>query len=487
MTLADFADVDFGVRLTSVGTIGGSRADSSKIMETTSTAIDAKDDAACVDENATASGNVLANDATNGGTTTVTGWSGGALGQAVTLANSAGVTLTLNAYGSWSLDASSADALSEGEHLTYSFTYDAKNQTELTSWSNDSATITVCVDGKNDGPTATDDASNGCVDENSAATGGNVLANDSDIDRLDTISLVSWQGGDLGSSLGITNAAGAAVTLNANGSWTVDAGSADALSAGEHITESFSYTITDNNGATASAAFTVEVCGVNDGPVAQDDGGGCMNEDGSLSGSVVANDSDVDRLDTHTWSLVADSFDGRGNLTFNEDGSWSYDAGGAYDGLNDGDHVELSFQYQMADNHGGTDTASVSFCIDGVGSITPPPVDDPALEFLFNHGQNKTDHGSFPQTEDKDNVAEGFTDNDTLKIAGYGDLDSITVFEGYFVGEPTIKDTVFVLEIGGNPNSTRTEDVGFLADYTGLEADQIVVTGNFDENNIFIL
>lgn len=259
LTLQDFANVDFGVRLTSVGTIGGSRGDSSKIMETTSAAIDARDDSACVDENATASGNVLANDIAPSGITTFTGWTGG--GGTIALANAAGTTLTLNADGSWSLDASAADALSEGEHLTYSFTYSARNQTEATSWSDDSATFTVHVTGKNDGPDA------------------------------------------------------------------------------------------------------------------QDDDGGHMLENGSLTGSVTANDTDVDRLDTHVWSLV--SFGGEGNLTFNENGTWSYDAGGAYDYLNNGQSVVLSFDYAMTDNHGARDVATVSFRIDGVGGITPPPPPPP--------------------------------------------------------------------------------------------------------------
>jgi len=52
-----------------------------------------------------------------------------------------------------------------------------------------------------------------------------------DIDRLDTLSLVGWEGGNLGSAVQITNAEGATVALNADGSWTIDASSADALGA----------------------------------------------------------------------------------------------------------------------------------------------------------------------------------------------------------------------------------------------------------------
>ena len=264
LSLADLSSVDFAARLTSVGVIGGTRADSSKILEMTSQAIAAGNDVVMVDENNAASGNVLANDATGGGTNTVTGWSGGTLGSTVTLASGTDQigTLQFNADGSYVVDASAADELSAGESIVYNFTYDVQNQTEATSWSTDTANLMVVING------------------------------------------------------------------------------------------------------------------TNDGPVANDDDAGTVAENETLSGSVTANDSDVDRRDTHTWALVDGSFDGQGSLTMNADGTWSYDAQGAYDSLNDGESVNLSFQYQMTDNHGASDTAVVTFAVTGVGSVEPPPSDD---------------------------------------------------------------------------------------------------------------
>ena len=607
LTLQDFANVDFGVRLTSVGTIGGSRADSSKILEQTSSAINAQDDSASVNEDATASGNVLDNDKIGlptGDAVSVTGWSGGALGTAVVLDNSEGATLQLNADGSYVLDANAADALSQGESLTYNFTYDAKSVNEATSWSTDSATFSVTVNGVNDGPVADNDAAStaedtvktgsvlgndsdidrldklsvgaiaqtaitngagatlalntdgtyvldatnadalsegetitqdftytlsdnhggsttavlsvavtgvndgptavadtGSVSEDSTATGTTVLGNDSDIDRNDTISFTSWAAG-VGTQ-SITGGEGATVALNADGSWALDAMAADALSAGETVSQSFGYTITDNNNATASSTLKVTVTGVNDGPVANDDSvKECVSEDASTTGTVLGNDSDIDRLDSIHVSAVngvsdgddGDLDDAEGSIqvqlgsgamvTMNAAGQFTYDTNGAFEAWNDGGETTDSFVYTLSDNHGATDTAVVDLCIEGVTDDVIDP-NDPAI--LFNHGRNSADHGFFPQTTDKDNVIEGFTDSDTLKIAGYGDLDSITISTGKFagVGDPNIADTKFFLDIGGNSNSTRTEDWGYLADYTGLEADQITVTGNFDEANIF--
>lgn len=375
LSLADFANVDFAARLTSVGVIGGTRADSSKILEITSQAIDAKSDLVAADENTAAAGNVLANDATAGGSNTVTGWSGGAVGATVALESEGDTigSLRLNADGSYVLDTSAGDELSAGESIVYNFTYGVRNQTEATSWSDDTSALTVVVNGRNDGPEAKDDAA------------------------------------------------------------------------------------------------------------------GAIAEDGRIDGSVATNDSDIDRLDTHTWAVVDGSFNGLGQLAMNADGTWSYDANGAYDGLNEGESRELSFQYTMTDNHGAIDTATVSFTVFGVGTAEPPPPppQDPALTYLFNHGSGQYDHGFFPQSG-HDNTAEGFTGNDTLKIAGYGDADDLTITEGnYGLGDPTVDDTMFVIGIDGNRHSTRTEDTGYLVDYTGLTADQIQVTGNSDIDMIF--
>lgn len=275
LTLDDFANVDFAARLTSVGTLGGSRSDSAKLLEKTSAAVNAQNDQTSIVENGQASGNVLANDSA-AGNASITGWSGGSAGSALKL-----------------------------------------------------------VDG--------------------------------DL--------------DLGS-----------VTLRADGSWQLDLNGPDAdrLSAGETLTRTFSYDVKVQNGdnwSTDSASFTVVIQGQNDAPVAQDDVLAFVDEgSGVINASVVANDSDVDRLDTQVWSLNEGSFvDSNGNaakgvLVFNADGSWSYDAGDAYDSLNDGQSVALSFEYTMTDSQGASATASVSFGINGKGSVVVTPPVEPPVE-----------------------------------------------------------------------------------------------------------
>ena len=66
-------------------------------------------------------------------------------------------------------------------------------------------------------------------------------------------------------------ASGATLTLNGDGSYTYDptsSASFEAIQVGNTATDSFSYTVTDNHGATASNTITVDISVYDNGPVA---------------------------------------------------------------------------------------------------------------------------------------------------------------------------------------------------------------------------
>ena len=90
-----------------------------------------------------------------------------------------------------------------------------------------------------------------------------LLANDSDVDTSDTISIVAVSNSTLG----------AAVSLDINGDIVYDptlAAAIQALAEGEIVTDSFTYTVSDGDLTdTATVSFTVN--GLNDAPVAMDD------------------------------------------------------------------------------------------------------------------------------------------------------------------------------------------------------------------------
>jgi VCBS repeat-containing protein len=82
------------------------------------------------------------------------------------------------------------------------------------------------------------------------AASGNVLANDLDNDVGDTKTVSAVNGSALNVGAAIATARGT-VTINADGSYSyaLDNAAAQPLAAGEQVTDSFTYTVTDRDGA----------------------------------------------------------------------------------------------------------------------------------------------------------------------------------------------------------------------------------------------
>ena len=188
-----------------------------------------------------------------------------------------------------------AQALAPGEDLEDTFSYTAVDETGATA----TAQVTVTVTGANDAPTANDDTDtvgeDGTVDID-------VLANDTDPDTTDTLSVQSFTA--------TTN--GGSVTQNLDGTLKYTPGAnAQALAPGEDLEDTFSYTAVDETGATATAQVTVTVTGANDAPTANDDTD-TVGEDGTVDIDVLANDTDPDLANSpadmlHVASVTGDS------------------------------------------------------------------------------------------------------------------------------------------------------------------------------------
>lgn len=277
LTLDDFANIDFAARLTSVGTLDGNRNASAKLLERTSSAVNAQDDQTSVLENGVGQGNVLSNDG-DADSALVTSWTGGDAGSSVRLMDGdldLG-SLTLSADGSWQLDLNGPDAdrLSAGETLTKTFVYNVKVQNG-DDWSTDSASLTVVIHGQNDAPVAQDDTLE-FIDEGSVIINANVAGNDSDIDRLDTH---FWSLNEGSFVDGNGNPAKGTLVFNADGTWSYDAGSEyDVLNDGESLALSFTYTMTDSEGASSTAKVSFGINGKGEaatpvvpGPVPEND------------------------------------------------------------------------------------------------------------------------------------------------------------------------------------------------------------------------
>lgn len=194
------------------------------------------------------------------------------------------------------------------------------------------ATVNVDVQSVNDNPLAVDDSTT--TDEDTPVI-VNVLTNDSDVD---------------GDNLSVS-----AVTQGAHGSVTNNGSNVTySPAANFNGSDSFSYTVSDGNGGTATANVSVTINAVNDTPVANNDSA-ATDEDTPATISVLTNDSDVDG-DSLTVSAVTQG--AHGSVT-NNGSNVTYSPAANYHG---GD----SFSYTVSDGHSGTATATVEVTINSV-------------------------------------------------------------------------------------------------------------------------
>ena len=203
--------------------------------------------------------------------------------------------------------------------------------------------------------------------EGAGTLSGNVLADnrsgaDSDPrgDALMVASATNASGGAITIGSASTLPSGATLTLNANGTFSYVAPAGErALAAGQTLTDTFSYTITDPIGNRSIATATITTTGVNDAPVAVNDAA-TTQEDTPVTITVLANDSDPDG-DTLT---VTGASAPNGRVTVNADGTLTYTPNQDYNG---GDTIT----YTISDGRGGTATATVAVTI---SAVDDPPV-----------------------------------------------------------------------------------------------------------------
>jgi len=223
------------------------------------------------------------------------------------------------------------------------------------------ATIAVTVLPVNDDPTAADHEYTMGEDESLPADDGrNLLADSSDPDASDTLSVVAGV---------VTSTQGVEVTIHADGTFTYDPGDTfNYLAVGETATDTFTYTISDGHGGTDTATVTITITGANDNPVGVAHEYG-MGEDESLPAddgrNLLAGASDPDASDT--LSVVASTVTSTEHVevTIHADGTFTYDPGDTFNYLGEGETETDTFEYTINDGHGGTHTATVTITITG--------------------------------------------------------------------------------------------------------------------------
>ncbi len=255
---------------------------------------------------------------------------------AILVSNPSHGSLTLNADGSFTYTPAANYNGSD------SFTYKPNDGTA----DGNTATVSINVTAVNDAPIAQNDSYSVNEDTQLIVSAPGVLTNDSDVD-----------GNSLTAGV-VTNPTHGTLTLNGDGSFNYSP------NADYNGTDSFTYQATDGSLNSSTATVTITVNSINDPPVAVNDAY-TMAEDGTLNGSVLANDTDVDG---NPLTAVLISGPSHGSFTFNSDGTFVYTPFANYNGPD-------SFTYKANDGQALSSTATVNITITAVNDA-PVAVDD---------------------------------------------------------------------------------------------------------------
>ena len=183
-----------------------------------------------------------------------------------------------------------------------------------------------------------------------------VLANDIDVDNGAVLSVAA---------VAATSALGATVSINPDGTLRYDSTGAgaiavNALAKGQTANDTFSYTVTDEWGATDTATVTVALVGQNDGPVAAADSG-ATTENAPITIDVLANDTDVDT--GHVFTLLGVSAAaGSASVFANQ---LVFNPGTAFDYLAAGVQTTVNVNYTMRDEHNAQSSSVATITVTG--------------------------------------------------------------------------------------------------------------------------
>ncbi|WP_232093388.1 fibronectin type III domain-containing protein [Gimesia panareensis] len=293
------------------------------------------------------------------------------------------------------------------------------------------STIPVLVQSVNDPPVAIDDTF--YINESSDLAAVNVFAANSSSADHDpdgqpfVVSAV--QGGRVGTLFILTS--GALLTIDSNGDLNYDPHQQfESLAENESATDSFTYTISDTDGATSVATVTVVISGENDAPV--------------VSNSIVMTYSEDDAVDS--LNLLSDASDpdvsdslGISNLV------WSGDAGGVsvngttltvdpgyFNALSLGETAVLSGTYEVVDSQGAAVAQSVTLTFEGANDA-PVAGDAIAVNYSEDDAVGTLDllrDASDPDTSDSLGISNLVWSGDAGGVSVNG--TTLTVDPGYF-------------------------------------------------------
>lgn len=356
------------------------------------------------------------------------------------------ITIDNAATGAFTFTQNGAfDSLGAGESAQRTFTYSVSDGNTTVQ-----KTATITVDGVNDAPVAT--TTTGAVAENTVLT-GQLSATDADANDTASFAVVS-------------DPAKGTLTVNANGIYTFDPGSDfDSLAVGATEDVTFVYSVTDSAGATDTQTVTLTVTGTNNAPVVTSQTP-TTTEDSVVAGDMTTWVADADN-DSLTFALVSPP--AKGTLTLNADGTYSFDPGSAFQGLDTGESSLLNFTYTVSD---GTVTVQRTANIIVTGDNDAPTGVTTAVAAAENTVLNGTLQGndvdvealSFAKVSDPAKGSVTIAADGTFSFDPGSDFDSlaagatedVTFVYSVTDGDATAQQTVTVTVTGTNDSPVPT-------------------------------
>ncbi|WP_425046091.1 Ig-like domain-containing protein [Primorskyibacter sp. S87] len=281
--------------------------------------------------------------------------------------------------------------------------------------------------------------------------------------------------------------------VNGNVIINIDGGLTYTPNADFNGTDSFTYTVVDGRGGTATGTVNVTVSSVNDPPVATLDAA-TTNEDQAVTFNPLTNDMDPDG---NPLSISGTSNPSNGSVAINPDGTLTYTPNPNFNGTD-------TFSYTVSDGQGGSATAQVSVF---VGLVNDPPVaaDDTASTLedqavTFDPRGNDVDLDGDPLsvtgTSTPANGSVSINANGTLTYtpnANFNGTDNFTYTVNDGQGaSASATATVTVILVNDLPvtvddASTTSEDQAITFDPTGNDSDPdgdpLTITGTSVPSN----
>ena len=389
------------------------------------------------------------------------------------------------------------DALAAGEVLPGgdTFTVEAADGT--------SHAVTVTITGANDGPAFTSAGTSGhALSEGDAglAASGSVAIGDVDVsDTVDArvAQVTVTQGTSSAAVAGLTNAellamltlagadaSGTVVDAIAAGAVTgvldyaFDTGSEsfDALAAGEVLELTYQIEITDEHGASATRPVVITITGTDDGPVAVDDTGLSVVEDGSIQIDVLGNDTHPEG-DVLTVTAIAglpvnavnstitivDGSTVQGEATLLPNGEISFTPAPDYFGI-------VTFTYEMRDEDGDPATATV------VLEVTPETDVPLAQDDTFGVVAGQTTTIDWSSNDDD-------PDNGTLTVVEIAGVPIVDGGPGIAVPNGIVRLDGGVLYFDADPGSAGTTSFIYTIENDGGERASARIDGSITLSN----